>query len=69
MGWGKRRGAENKKGGIEKGEFERERDSTFSLNFSESEPWFQAEQEKEIIFTARASHRDRNQGVSTNSKR
>ena len=47
----------------------RERDSTFYLNFSEIGLAVSSEEEEEFILTARASHRDRNRGVLTNSKR
>ena len=58
---------ENERG--RKRESFKERDSTFSLNFPTIEPAVSGRAREEFILSTRASHRNRNLGVSTNSKR
>ena len=68
--WG---GEEEIEGKIKRKEREEEgreiESSTFSLVFQRSDRRFPSEQEEKFFFAVRASSRDWNRGVSTNSKR
>ena len=68
IGWERERGREKREGDLKR-EFERERLDLLSKISRKSDQRFQAEQEEEFILTARTSHRDRNRGVLTDSKR
>ena len=62
-----REGREEREKGRE--EESRERGSTFSLDFQTIGPSVSAKQEGKSFLLTRATSRDRNRGVSTNSKR